>query len=209
MKTMIAIPCMDQVPVPFMQSLLYLDKIGETSVAIESSSLIYDSRNSLLHKALDAGVDRVLWFDSDMEFAPDTMVRLSADLDAGYDIVSGLYIKRRKPFTPVIFKECYLREEAGLKIPSHKPYDDYPRDQIFEVAAFGFGCVMMSMSAVQHIVENLGGYPFMPAAGFGEDLSFCLRARQVGIKLWCDSRVQCGHVGYHTYSAAETRWNNE
>ncbi len=199
MKTMIAIPCMDQVPVPFMWSLLYLDKDPETSVVLESGSLVYDSRNNLIQKALNAGVDRVMWFDSDMEFPTDTMMRLHKDLDEGYDIVSGLYFKRRKPYSPVILEECYLREENGLKYPTSKFYDDYPKDQIFEVAAFGFGCVMMKMDAVRLMVQEMGDMLFAPALGFGEDLSFCMRARESGLKLYCDSRVKCGHVGYHSF----------
>ena len=205
MKTMIAVPCMDQVPVPFMWSLLYLDKDPETSVMIESGSLVYDSRNNLIQKALNAGIDRVMWFDSDMEFPTDTMMKLHKDLDEGYDIVSGLYFKRRKPFSPVIFEKCDLVEENGLKYPTHKYYDDYPKDQIFEVAAFGFGCVMMKMDAVKYLMQELGNYPFAPALGFGEDLSFCMRAREVGLKLYCDSRVKCGHVGYHAFNEEDFR----
>ena len=196
MKTLIAIPCMDTVPVQFMQSLLYLEKIGDVRTAIESGSLIYDSRNLLLETAIHGEFDRILWFDSDMEFQPDTMQRLCNDIDdSGCDIVSGLYIKRKPPFDPVIFSECCLRQEGEWKMPSHKCYKDYPRDQLFEVEAFGFGCVMMTMDAVKKITDAFGTRLFMPLPGFGEDLSFCMRARNVGIKLWCDSRIVLGHIG--------------
>ena len=49
------------------------------------------------------------------------------------------------------------------------------------------------MRVSQRIVSSK--MPFMPVGGFGEDLSFCLRAREAGLKLYCDSRVRCGHVG--------------
>ena len=201
MKTLIAIPCMDTVPVQFMQSLLYLDKTGygEVSVAVESGSLIYDSRNLLLHRAIEAGVDRMLWFDSDMQFEPDVMQKLFADLDAGCDVVSGLYFKRRSPYTPVIYSECCIQEAAGLKFPTAAAYLDYPKDELFEVQAFGFGCVAMNMDSVRKAVEQYGQMLFMPTGGFGEDLSFCMRARFAGLKLWCDSRVKAGHVGYHVF----------
>lgn len=195
MKTLIAIPCMDTVPVQFMQSMLYLQKVGDVCTAVECGSLIYDSRNLLLGAAVKEGFDRILWFDSDMEFHPDTMVKLCADIDAGCEIVSGLYVKRKPPFDPVIFSECCLRQEGEWKIPSHKYYLDYPKDSLFECEAFGFGCVMMTMDAVKKVTGTFGNSPFMPVAGFGEDLSFCIRARQAGIKLWCDSRIVCGHIG--------------
>ena len=68
MKTLIAIPCMDTIPVGFMQSILYLNKPEGTSVCFRPNSLIYDSRNILSLTAIQEGYDRVLWVDSDMMF---------------------------------------------------------------------------------------------------------------------------------------------
>lgn len=203
MKTMIAVPCMDVVPVQFMMSLMCLDKDEEVSLCCPSGSLVYDSRNQIIQKAMEAGVDRIMWFDSDMTFQPDTMQRFHNMLDQGFEIVSGLYFKRRPPYTPVIFEECYIKEEGGLKYPTHKFYENYPKDTIFEVAAFGFGGVMMTMDAVRRITEKFGNFPFMPVAGFGEDMSFCLRAKEAGVKLWCDSTIKLGHVGYHAFGEKE------
>ena len=61
-------------------------------------------------------------------------------------------------------------------------------------------CVMMTMDAAKRVTGEFGLMPFMPTAGFGEDLSFCMRARKAGIKLWCDSRVKCGHIGTKIYT---------
>lgn len=199
MKTLIAIPCMDMMPVPFVHSLLHLIKEPEDRVIMSSSSLIYDSRNQLLEKAIKQGFDRILWLDSDMEFPTYTLKLLHEDLDAGYDIVSGLYFKRRRPFTPVVYKECCLKEEDGKKIPTSTCYTDYPDDTLFECAAFGFGCVLMSIDAAKKVCDELGIMPFMPVAGFGEDMSFCMRARHVGLRLWCDSRLKLGHAGYRIF----------
>lgn len=200
MKTMILIPCMDMVHARFMRSLLLLDKVGDVSYAMHYGSLIYDSRNQLIQAAKDEGVDRILWFDSDMDIPMNAMRILSEDLDNGYEIVSGIYWKRKEPYTPTIFSDCdVVKLDNGQLLPFHEVYADYPKDQIFEVAAFGFGCVMMSMEAACKVTGEFGLMPFMPTAGFGEDLSFCMRARKAGIKLWCDSRVRCGHIGQKIY----------
>lgn len=203
MKTIIAIPCMDMVHTAFMKSLMLVERVGEVSCAIECGSLIYDSRNKLLARALNTDADRMLWLDSDLDFEPDLMQRLSDDLDSGLDIVSGLYFKRRPPYSPVIYKECELKTFEGLYAPTASTYDDYPKDEIFPVAACGFGCVMMSMNAVRKIVQKNGSLLFMPTAGFGEDLSFCMRARDAGVQIYCDSSVKLGHVGYKTYTEEE------
>lgn len=201
MKTMILIPCMDMVHARFMRSILLLDKVGDVSYGFHYGSLIYDSRNQLLDTAKQQGVDRLLWFDSDMDVPWNAMHLLSEDLDNGYEIVSGLYFKRKEPYTPTIFSDCdVVKLDNGQLLPLHEAYVDYPKDQIFEVAAFGFGCVMMTMDAAKRVTGEFGLMPFMPTAGFGEDLSFCMRARKAGIKLWCDSRVKCGHIGTKIYT---------
>ena len=72
-KTLIAIPCMDMVHTGFMRSLLGLHHPGAVRYSLTMSSLIYDARNSLAKQAVTEGYDRVLWLDSDMDFAPDLM----------------------------------------------------------------------------------------------------------------------------------------
>ena len=60
MKTLIAIPCMDQVPVPFCQSLALLTKPENTQLAMNPGSLIYTSRDRLAQLAIEAEADYVL-----------------------------------------------------------------------------------------------------------------------------------------------------
>ena len=53
---------------------------------------------------------------------------------------------------------------------------------------------MLLISWNQHVVLNHKTW-FTPFNGFGEDLAFCLRARDLGYKIWCDPKIKCGHVG--------------
>ena len=71
-------------------------------------------------------------------------------------------------------------------------YDDYPRDAPFKVEACGFGCVLMKTSVMETIINKYNDL-FAPLPGFGEDLSFCIRARACGFDIWCDPKVQVGH----------------
>ena len=36
---------------------------------------------------------------------------------------------------------------------------------------------------------------FTPLPHFGEDLSFCIRARECGYEICCDPTIRIGHVG--------------
>ena len=200
MKTLIAMPCMDMVHTAFMESLLKLQPAGDVDFGITCSSLIYDARNMLANKAIVEGFDRVLWLDSDMVFEPDLEQRLAARLDEGYDIVSGLYFTRKSPIRPVIYKEIYIEQnEDGSVKPVSVNYDDYPRDSFFEIAACGFGAVMMTVDVLKRIRDHFG-LPFSPAIGFGEDLSFCMRAKELGIPIWCDSSIKLKHIRHYEVS---------
>lgn len=190
MSTMIAVPCMDQVPAQFAQSLATLQKEEKTYITFQIGSLIYTSRNNLAKLAIQYGVDNVIWFDSDMMFAPDTMLKLLKYAGRG-EIVSGLYFRRVQPFTPVIMDK--LEFEDGRAI--WHDATNIP-DEPFEVAGCGFGCVMTPTEILMDVQAKYGTL-FTPINGTGEDLSFCWRARQLGYKIICDPSISLGHVGHH------------
>ena len=192
MRTLIAVPCMDTVHTLFFTSMMNLRKPAGTEIAVSCSSLIYDARNTLAKKAIDDGFDRVLWLDSDMVFDADLMERLSANLDAGLDFCCGIFFTRRKPIRPCIYQFLGNRDNGdGKEMPTAEPYEDYPEDQIFKVDGCGFAAVMMTTD----LIRRCGPSPFFPVLGFGEDFTFCLRAREEGATLWCDSRIKVGHCG--------------
>ena len=195
MKIFIAIPCMESVNTSFLQSLLGLNMgdLGYPKYGISKSSLIYDARNMLAETALKSGADRIMWFDSDMTFEPEIIQKLSADLDEGRDFVSGLYFKRKNPIGPVVYKETGYLQDGDKVTPYAHCYEDYPDSQLFECAGVGFGAVMMNAQLIRDVYDAFGA-PFAPQPGFGEDLSFCRRCTELGVKIWCDSRVKLGHV---------------
>lgn len=198
MKTLIAIPCLDMVHVEFMRSLLGMKPVGECRYSLTASSLVYDARNTLARQAIEEHYDRILWLDSDMDFKPDLLEKLAADLDEGHKIVSGLYFKRKAPVLPVCYSEVgVFKDDKGNATPAALCYEDYPRDELFQCKGFGFGAVLHDVDILKDVVEQFG-LPFSPLLGFGEDLSFCMRLSKMGVNLYCDSRIKLGHVGYGT-----------
>ena len=199
MRTLIALPCMDMVHTVFLKALMGMDRVGDIHFSISCSSLVYDARNTLAKQAVIEGFDRVLWLDSDMDFSPDLLKRLSADMDEGREMVSGLYFKRKAPVKPVIYKELgfWRDKEKDEVTPIAIPYEDYPKDEIFTIAGCGFGGCLVSVDLIKRVGDKFG-LPFSPIMGFGEDLSFCSRVSQLGVEMYCDSRVKMGHVGLGT-----------
>ncbi len=199
MKTMIAIPCMDQVHTDFFRSCVGLQTEGHIQWTTCQGSLIYDSRHKLVDLALAGDFDRILWLDSDMIFDPSLFRRLSEHLDQGKEMVSGLYFGRKAPVHPVIYRRCEPEIRHDGLFPLAEFFDEYPDDSIFPVAACGFGAVMMSVPMLRRVKESYP-IPFFPVDGFGEDLAFCLRARELGVTIWCDSSIKLGHTGLAVYN---------
>lgn len=195
-KILIAVPCMDQVPAQFAHSLSTLTSYGipdtEISIWFNLGSLIYTSRNEIAKRALSDGADLVMWFDSDMIFNPDTLKRLLHIIDQGADMVTGIYYRRTKPYTPTIFKTMEIddkKEEAEWT-----EFESIPSEP-FEVAACGFGCVLMRTEMFVAVFAKFGNM-FSPIGNVGEDIAFCWRARQCGYQIIADPTIGLGHVGY-------------
>lgn len=197
---MVGLPTGDTMQTWTCQSLLGLQGISNgTLFNFAMGSLVYDARNNITMDAIRAGVDRVLWIDSDMKFEPGTYLRLSRTMDeTGADLVCGLYFTRKNPIEPVIMS-CLRTEDAeveGQKVVNiiREVYYDYPKDSVFEIEGCGFGVVLVKTVALRKVWEEFGA-PFAPLPAMGEDLSACFRMRQLGAKLLCDSRVKAEHMG--------------
>ena len=191
MKILIAVPCMDQVPVLFCHSLAQLQKTGECALMMKAGSLIYTSRNAIATEAIKMDADYVFWLDSDMVFKSDTLVRMLETLKANdLDILSGLYFRRVPPYSPVLFDKIEMDGEEC----DYSEFQSIP-DGLFEVGACGFGCVLMKTDVFFDVQSKFGNM-FAPIGNTGEDVAFCWRARQCGYKVFCDPSVICGHVGY-------------
>ena len=191
MRTLIAVPCGDQIETAFIDCLLNLRPVGETEIKLASGSLVYDARNRLMEYALREKFDFVLWLDSDMTFEPDLMERLMEDIE-GRKMVSGLCFGRRPPFKPCIYKKVTVEKQGAGILPIAENWLDYPRDQIIEVEACGFACVLMRTAVLEAM--SVYGIPFYPNGGLGEDLTFCWKAKQIDIKIHCDTRLKIGHL---------------
>lgn len=190
MRTLIAIPAMEQIFTITAECLANLQTFGEVQTKFAVRMPVDIARNTLAKYALENSFDRILWIDSDMTFNSDLMERLGADIDEGYDLVCGLFFKRKFPVEPVISKRLTTDP------PQSVPYLDYPKDSLFRVAGCGFGAVMMRTE----ILKDLEDAPFKLLPEMSEDYSFCARIAKRGRRMACDSRVKVGHVGLSVFS---------
>lgn len=191
MKVFIAVPSLDTVPALFCQSLALLQRAGDTMIGFEVGSLVYNARNNLARQAIKSEADWVLWLDSDMVFEPDLLKKmLKVCEENDIDFLTGLCFRRKPPYTPTLFDRLDKMEHGA----SYTTIMSVPEGR-FKVGGCGFAGVLMSTDVLLSVAARFGGRMFDPLEGFGEDVSFCWRARQCGYEIWCDSDIELGHIG--------------
>lgn len=190
MKITIAVPCGDQLETEFVKSLIGLSAQAQIRIDFIAGSLVYVARENLAAAAIDSESDYVLWLDSDMVFPPQLLEdMLEAAVENDLDYLTALCFARRPPYKPCIYKRLRL----GLPGESEtEQYTEYP-EGLFEIEASGFAAVLTSGKLLREVYDQFHA-GFMPLPGYGEDISFCIRARKLGYKLWCDSRLKIGHI---------------
>jgi glycosyltransferase involved in cell wall biosynthesis len=146
-------------------------------------------RNLIVHYTLECGYDYLFSVDSDIVLPKDTLTKMLAH---DKDMVTGIYIQRI-PGTHTI--EVYGVPEGGGM--THIPYDMIKDKGLVEVAGCGFGCVlvkrdvMASMSYPHFVYQSAIDHKNT----ISEDVYFCMKARDHGFRIWCDTSILCDHIG--------------
>lgn len=170
-----------------------------------SSANVSEARNIVTARFLDARTadgrtvgDWLLWIDADMQWEPDAIDLLMQTAHAkDRPIVGGLcFGMSRDLLVPTIYQ--FVRTDDG-GIATYR-VTDYPLDQVVQCAATGAAFILIHRS----VLEKMREHGFNPAFPFfqetqlgdrpvGEDITFCLRAGQLGFPIHVDTRVKVGH----------------
>ena len=185
---LIAVPTTDYLHAGFVKSLmdlsfrLHRDGVAH-EIALEAGTLVYLARNRLANKAINGGFDRVLWLDSDMVFQPDIVDALEF---CEKPFVCGAFQSRRPPYSSCVFKDIRLKSLERVKEYGLRP---------FKVDGCGFACVLMKTEVLE-AVSRKHGKCFTPMEDYGEDLAFCVRAKEQGYEIWCEPTARVGHIAH-------------
>lgn len=200
MKLLIAIPSLDFMHTEFVRSLLALTaELRSQSipfdVQIQAGTLVHMARDKLACKAINENYTDVLWLDADMVFEPTLVEDLRL---CGKPFVTGICHSRRPPFGGCLFENLELSHLKRLDGP-------YPAEP-FRVQGCGFACVLISTEILK-AVQLKEKTCFLPMKSYGEDLSFCLRAAELGYEIWAEPTVRPGHIAHvPVYEEDHHRW---
>ena len=198
---LICVPAMSSVATEFFASFTGLRRVEGSDVILTKDTLIYSARNSMAVKAVERGYRYLMWIDSDMILEPDTLERMYAEADEkNLDYLTGVYFKRTVPTEPVILRHLDWRVNKDGEVEREaEVYRDYPKDTLFEIDGAGTGCLLTRTDIYRKVMTRFGITPFQPLPQLGEDFSFAWRLKQLGIRMYCDSRIKLGHVGTWVY----------
>jgi FkbM family methyltransferase len=150
-----------------------------------------DQVRNLIADWVDKDYDYLWAVDSDMSFPSDTLARL---LSHNKDVVTAVYRQRKLEQILEVYEHT---AHGGV---SHMPYYKLQGQGLVEVAACGFGCVLVKAEVIKGM-----GYPQFKyysaldhAHTISEDIDFCNKAKSKGFKIWADTNILCRHIG-NTY----------
>ena len=151
------------------------------------------ARNGL---AEDMRGEWLFMLDTDHTFSPDILARMLRIMNQ-YDceVLSGLYQYKVYPYTPVAH---LWSEEAQAFLLIAK----YPDTEVFPVDGGGAGCLLVRRTVFERIWLELHEQPFecLPMKNdpmnknFGEDMSFFLRCKKLGIPVMYAPGIRANHL---------------
>lgn len=169
-------------------------------MGVIEDTVVHWARNELVRHAMalksvhdDQQFTHFLWLDADHVFNRDLICHLARHYARPeIDMISALYFNRNAPYLPVVY----------VKDTNESPYTHYPLVEVpnclCEVDAVGFGAIMVKRRCFE-VVED----PWFDMKGknnesCGEDMCFCVHAKQAGFRLFLDGQYKLGHFSGKT-----------
>jgi GT2 family glycosyltransferase len=128
-----------------------------------------------------ATYDVMLWIDSDIEWKPEDFLKL---YNSDKDITTGIYIS-----------------DQGVLMYTPSSKEHLAKTEHIEITHAGFGFIAIKKGVfenvsrpwfqTQYTKQTIDGKEYL--IPFGEDYSFCTKARQAGFKIYVDPTIRVTH----------------
>lgn len=182
----------------FMHSVLGLvsarNRPFELSLSnVRSGPLLGRARNTVAEAFLETKNDYLLMVDTDIVFTPEDAVQL---FKASKPIVGGFYLGVNLADNGT-FPVALRQGEDGAYWTISK--EDVPEKGCIEVDAVGMGFTLVRREVFEVLKpDHQMLFPFAETVvngrGVGEDIAFCLRAKQEGFQTWLCGDARVGHA---------------
>ena len=199
-KILIGTPFKDGAQDAFIKSLvdmvLYTQAQGHEIVFTNEHGGLYDARDRICRRTMREHFDYMLQLDSDMTFPPDALCKM---LERDVDVITGIYVGKEENHKPVLFTELHKDDENCGPYARKHGMRELMKQDMFEVAGCGAGFLLVKEHVIRIMLIHKHEW-FKPYEGLGEDVSFCQRCTELGIKIWADNSFPMCHIKYIEYN---------
>jgi hypothetical protein len=199
-STVILVPVGSSIEPPVDDALRKLESIGYTVWRRYGWSAIDQGRCVMAQEALDAGFEHLFWIDADVCFWPYDVEKT---INLGLPFVSAPYSVKGWPVLTTQFKQknVKLGTNGGLYEISYAATGFmYTHRSVYEKMAKDLNMEKVKIWGGQYNVYPYF-YPLLIDGEYlGEDFAFCHKLKQIGIKLYSDTRIKLSHIGKYSYS---------
>lgn len=151
--------------------------------------LVAYSREKFAELAVDYHFDYIFYIDDDHVWPANLFQRLEKHLEK-YDIVAPLCVQRAEPYNPVCYRAKFNKHDDGQTYYENEFMLDWKKGDLVEPDTIGFGCAIIKVDLLRKMKKPW----FFSMSPIGEDLYFCLRAKDVGAKIVVDTNVEAPHL---------------
>lgn len=194
---------------------LLLNKKIVSNIRILGDFPIDANRNRFVEEAIEAGADYVFLMDMDQTFPQDALTKLFEVISDKRPIVSGMYFLKKEPYAPVMGRyvewddEMLAHKDAldragfvhpdGRQLAMWRPFTYWDNTVPFTADVIGLGCVLIDTKAFKDLQKPYFRYtpgitPSMKHKTMDEVMHICAQWKKLGIPIYIDPRVQCGHI---------------
>lgn len=188
MKGLIAVPTFENIMPETFKSIYDLNSHTSEDLDFEFVKG-YDcakARNEIAKKTIEGDYDYVLMIDSDMKIPIDTLDYM---LERPAKIILGMYPKKN---TKTGLVEMFKQGQKNY-VDTYN-YNDLPDDPRVPVKGGGFGCAFIDADVFRKMQYPYFKYVLYDNGSvLSEDLYFCSAAARLGIPIYMDTRIKCGH----------------
>lgn len=165
-------------------------------------------RNNIVEQALRDEMTHLIFMDTDQVYPEDTIEKL---LSHDLDIVGGVVHRRYPPFDAILYR-------GELHKYTHVPDEECYSGDLIEIEATGTGCMCIKTDVFKKVEPPWFKYGANEGRKVGEDIYFCNKVRQAGLKIYADTSVQIDHMAtvavnrplYEFYKQTQGyKWSNE
>lgn len=168
------------------------------NIHVGSGPRIASARNLVVQTFMNwfSQPEWLLMMDTDMVFSPDILHRMMMEAHpVERPFVGALCFAGGKGST--IYPTLYRLTDEGVT----ERIEEYPKDAMVKVHATGAAFMLIHRSVFEKIYDQWHErtvYPWFAETEhnrheFGEDVTFCMRATQVGCPIYVHTGIQVGH----------------